>query len=256
MRKLSLFLALALGLFALTPSPYLQAKPKPRKTEVAAEPAKIETPVAISPAALRWSMKSQEVYDVYGADIDEDYLQKRQEAQPGVQTKELENEIQEVKFAFWQSRMSFGDTATKYDGTKLRPEYSYRNGEMLMSIVRQGKTRYLFFIKDRLWKIIDVYKLGEKSKFGPDYKTAIDKLTKLMVVPGRARKADPKKEPPNDEADWADGKTHVRAADWGTELAVVYEHIETVGRLAQLRTAKQDLEENEITPSTKDYIRP
>ena len=72
-----------------------------------------------------------------------------------------------------------------YDNTPLAGEYTYRNKETLMMVDRAGKVRYFFFIKGRLWKIIDVLSVGEKSSWGKSFDEAVIKLVKHYGVAGR-----------------------------------------------------------------------
>jgi hypothetical protein len=226
--------ALALGLAVMAPS-LADAKKGPKKDEPPPEPAALETPVGMNPKTLKWGQAPKAVALVYDSAIEKDFLPQMQEAQPGIQQDHVRAAIEESKAQFRRSLYEFGDMTSRLDGTPLVGEYSYNNGEAVMSITRDGKDRYLFFIQNKLWKIVDVHAYGEKAKYGPDFETAGKKLEKLLKVAGRALPADAAKGRPFQELDWADENTHLRAVNWGNgKLALIFESKETLADLPNL----------------------
>jgi len=254
--RIGRLLALALGLGVVTGAATADAKKPPAtKTTVAAEPAKLETPLSIPPKALQMGQSEKEVTKVYADVIDKDYLPKWEEVQPGTQMKQLEDEIAQKKDEFRQSRVEFGNLPTNLDGTPFTGEFTYENGETMYSIPRKGYKRSLFFIKGKLWKIIDVYPLAKGARFGEDLKTAIDKIEKLLGVKGRMLTPKPEEGRNRSELDWQDSRIHLRAAAWSEkEFALIYEDRDTLSRLSSLRTAKQK-KERELDPETKANLR-
>jgi hypothetical protein len=216
-------------------------KKKPAATP--AEPPATAKPVAIKPAELAWGMGWKKLAEVYDKVIDEDYKPRYKKVQPGPEMERLDAEVAEKKAEFRRTRTEFNNTTTGYDSTQLVSEYSYNNKEALMYIERGGKTRYFLFIGDKLWKIIDVEKLGEKSKWGKTFDEGVAMINKAYGVDGRVREPDAAAGRPMKEADWKDkdGVVHVRAIDWGGDkLAIAFEEQATVANLANLRKNKKD----------------
>ncbi len=253
-KTFSKLLALTFGLAVLVPSLAAQAG-KPDKD--APEPGVLEIKLSLSPKGLSWGMTPGGVAELYDRLIDKDYLAEYQKAQPGVQMTQLQAEVAERKRQFRRSRIDFGDLPTRLDGTSFVGEFTYRNREAAMDVQRKGKSRHrhFFFIRERLWKIIDVYPLGENQRYGKDFKAAGERLEKVLGVPGREQPADPEAGRRMAEVDWDDANTHLRLVDWGPKsVAIIYEDKATLSRLPSLRTAKPK-DEGRLDPSVKDVIR-
>ncbi len=238
------FGVLALAAFTLSGAPSAVAAPdKPTKGKATEKPKVTEAPnvakpVSIQPKELTWGIDRKKLGEIYDKVIDEDYKPKYQKAQPGPQTDALDAEVAERKAEFRRTLTEFGDTKTGFDMTPLRPEYTYNNKEALMSIERGGRTRYFFFIQNKLWKIVDSFKLGEKSQWGATWDVALGKLTKHYGE-GRNRDADAAAGRPFQEVDWKDTNTQVRAVNWGNdEFAIVFQDSATVAQLDTLRKNK------------------
>ncbi len=243
------FGTLALAALTLTGAPSALAGPDkappksgktPDKTKPAAptEAPNVAKPVSIQPKELTWGIDRKKLGEIYDKVIDEDYKPKYQKAQPGPQTDALDAEVAERKAEFRRTLTEFGETKTGFDMTPLRPEYTYNNKEALMSIERGGRTRYFFFIQNKLWKIVDSFKLGEKSQWGATWEVALGKLTKHYGE-GRNRDADASAGRPFQEVDWKDTNTQVRAVNWGNdEFAIVFQDSATVAQLSTLRKNK------------------
>ena len=101
--------------------------------------------------------------------------------QPGVQMQALEADRENRKAAFAGSWLEFKDTPTGYDATGVKDEYTYRNHESIMSVDKDGKRRFLFFIgappSERPWKIYDEIplKAGARSSC-ESYNDAVRRL--------------------------------------------------------------------------------
>ena len=232
---------------------------KPRSGKKGGSAAKLESKISVRPKPLRWGMSQKEVTKVYAKVIDKDYLKKYQKAQPGVQMKQLDNEVAAKKLEFEQSVVEFGEIPTSLDGTPFAGEFTYKNRESVMSIDRKKKKRHrsLFFIRNRLWKIVDVYKLGTKSRYGTSFKSAVAKIEKLLGVKGRALKANPLLAL-EEQKDWSDGRTRLRLVNWDkNHIALIYEDESTAAKLKELRTyvPKAKKEGDDLDPSTKAILR-
>ncbi|MCC6528566.1 MAG: hypothetical protein IT373_38320, partial [Polyangiaceae bacterium] len=213
-KRLGSWLGIALGVAAFGAA-FDAGAAKPTKDKVSAEAPTLPTAIALTPAKLAFGQKPLEVGAVYDPVIDADHLKELQDAQPGVQMDSLLAEIAEKKRLFRRTLLEFSKINTKWDSTPLATEYTYDNQEALMVYSRKGKTRYFFFIQNKLFKVIDELKLGEKSKYGPDFKSAVEVLNKVMGIEGRLRAPDAAAGRPFEEVDWRDSQTHVRAINWG-----------------------------------------
>jgi len=251
-------LAAGLGLLAMSVATDVDAqnKGKPTTTKkeatptVAAEPPMTKKPIAIEPTGLAWGMNHKHVAELYDKQLDEDYKAKYKAVSPGVKMKALDAALAEEKAAFRRSRVDFGKVPTGLDASALKGEYTYMNRESLLSLTRNGQTRYFFFIQDKLWKVIDNdIKLSDTSSWGKDFGAAVTKLATYYGVPGRVLPADPSKGRLSQEVDWRDANTHLRAIQRSdTVFALAFEDNSTLSNLANLRTAKP-AEDSGIDPA-------
>jgi hypothetical protein len=228
------------------------AKAKPAASPaVAAEPPITKKPIKVDPAELAWGMPPKKVAEVYDKVLDDDYRPKYKQASPGVQMKNLDAALAEEKAAFRRSRIDFGKLPTGVDSTPLRGEFTYLNKEAMMSLTRNGQSRYFFFIGERLWKIVDEIKLSDTSKYGKDFKEATARFGSHFGVPGRVLPADAPKGRFATEVDWKDSASHIRIVQRSdTSMAIIIEDGATLAQLASLRTAKPTSDDG-IDPAVK-----
>lgn len=244
MKVLGTVLAIGLGLSVVGSAADVHAQTKKTKKEagpapVAAEPPDTKKAIKVTPANLIWGLSHKKVAEVMDAVLDEDYKPLYQKVSPGVKMKALDAQLIEDKSAFRRSRIDFGKLPTGIDSTPLKGEYTYLNKESMMSLTRNGQTRYFFFIQDKLWKIIDEIKLGEGSPAGKTWEEAVLKQVKAFGVPGRVLQPDYDKGRNSLEVDWKDGTTHVRVIQRSdTAVAFAYEENATLGNLTALRPNK------------------
>lgn len=221
------------------------AAPPGAKPPVAAAEAPTVTSVgALLEKELRWGMPHADVvteYNKLNGFLDREYAPLITRAQPGKQQTDLESDRDSRKANFERSYTRFLDTPTGFDVTALRSEYTYKNDEAVLKIFKDGKTRYLFFIKDRLWKVYDEIPLKGDGPLGDSYQAAVTKLNQLFGVPARIRAADPSQGLDRTTADWQDATTHLRAVDRSSEhvVGVVVEDKNTLSNLASLRPNKE-----------------
>src|SRR5439155_17713494 len=111
----------------------------------------------------------------------------------------------------------------------------------MMSLTRQGVTRYFFFVNKRLWKIYDALPLKKEGDMGASYKDAIATLTKRFAIAGRVLAEDPAHGRNTTEVDWSDANTHVRAIDRSDEniVGVVFQDRATGDRLAAFKPGQR-----------------
>lgn len=258
-RVLRTLAAIGLSLAVLAPFGDLDAAPKGgkgAKKPAATTPATVETKITLKPKGLSFGLSPGGVTKVYNRAIDADFKPRWKEVEPGVQMDRLRDEIDMAKQDFRLSYQEFDGKPTSLDATPMRSEYTHENDEAFMKSTRDGKERYLFFIGKKLWKVLDVYPLGEGAKWGLNFKEAVAKLkTRMGDVQGRALAADPDKGRPANEVDYTDGKIHMRAIELGEkELGVAYVDMETEGRIASMRKAKREKRED-VSASVKSVLR-
>jgi hypothetical protein len=252
MRHFQWLVVLTVGLALVASDAGAGAKDK--KKNDTAEPARVEEPISFEPNGLAFGLAHKAVAEVYDKVIDQDHADELNNAQPGPELTRLESSIQEEKDRIRKSLLELEDPPSNLDGTAFEGEFTYHNKEAVMRVDRAGKKRTLFFIRDKMWKIIDLYDLGPKAKFGADFKAAVAKLEELTGVEGRALAAKPDEGRRFDEVDWADEKIHLRAIKWGKKLAIAYVDRATEARLGELRKNKPKKQED-IDPAVKDVLR-
>jgi hypothetical protein len=248
-------LAISVGLLVLGASADADARKwAKKKAAPAAEPAALEKAPKLKPSRLKFGMSEKAVIKAYGKIIERQYKKRMQDAEPGIAMQRVQHKIGQAKQAFALSLIEFDDKPTSLDATPLGGEFSHMNGETALTHKRKGRKRYMFFIQNRMWKVVDVYKLGSKSKWGVDFKQAVAAIEKKLGVPGRKLAADEKQKRAFEEVDWADSKTHLRLINMGKRLGIAYVDKDTEGNLANLRTHKPE-KKPDIDPSVKAIIR-
>lgn len=216
------------------------------------EPPQVASLAAFSDG-LKWGMSHAELTKQYtqtGGVLWKDYDEKLAKARVGPEQTALEAEREQAKGAFNRSYTEFKETPTGLDTTGIRGEYTYKNKEAVMWIQRHGKTRYFFFINDRLWKVYDEVPLGEEGHLGTSYVEAVNKLNGQLNAQGRVQSADAAKGISATTVDWKDGSSHLRAVDRSNDhvIGIVLEDSGTLSNLAALRPNKL-ADPNEIDPS-------
>ena len=193
---------------------------------------------------LHWGLSHANVTQIYnqtGGLFDKEYAPQLVKLQPGVQQQQLEADRDNRKANFERSYTEFNiGSPTGYDVGALHNEYTYGNGEAVQKLFKDGKTRYFFYIKDRLWKVYDEIPLRADAPLGASYQEAVTKLNALLTVPGRIRAANAQTGLERTEADWQDAKSHLRAVDRSGEhfVGVVLEDRSTLANLTSLRSVK------------------
>jgi len=216
----------------------------------------VKEAIRLTPEGLRFGMAVNEVVEFYNKVFDQDYVPIYKMTSIGPKMKEVDAALAEQKAAFVRSEVVFGTLPTGIDNTPLKGEYNYKNNETMMSLTRQGVTRYFFFVGKRLWKIYDALPLKKEGDMGASYKEAVAVLTKRFGVAGRLLSEDPARGRNATEVDWGDATTHVRAIDRSYEniVGLVYQEKATATRLAAFRAANKD-NEGAIDPTISAVTR-
>ena len=241
--KSALLAAFLLAFATLVGSEATLAEAAPQGAQLAAGAPIVPTLNGLIQKELRWGMSHAEVTDVYnrnGGLYDREYVVPLTKLQPGVEMQELEADRDSRKATFERSITHFTGDPTGYDVTPLHDEYTYKNDEAVQKLVKDGKTRYFFYIRDKLWKVYDEIPLKEGGSLGETFQQAITKLNKVLTVPGRIRAASSALGLERTEVDWQDRTAHLRALDRSGEhlVAIVLEDKSTLANLASLRSNK------------------
>lgn len=250
-------LGVPVATLALGPEAHAQGKGGKKGKEPPAPPgpAQSKRAVTVSPAALVWGSPHKTIGEIYDKVYDEEFKPKYRKVSPGPAMTALDAELAELKAQVRRSLIRFGDVPTGFDSSPLRGEFTYRNKESVMSVAHKGRDRHFFFIQDKLWKVVDELQLGEGKPWGADFDSAVAKLSSYYGVTGRVREPDDKNGLLAKEADWTDGKTHVRAVlRHDAAFALIFEDEATIARLPSLRTNKP-AETGNLDPSVADVIR-
>lgn len=207
-----------------------------------APPPNVKEPIRLTPEGLRLGMMFNEVIDFYDKVLDQDYVPIYKVTPIGPKMKEVDAALAEQKLAFPRSEIVFGNVPTGVDNTPLKNEYNYKNNETMLSLTRQGVTRYFFFVNKRLWKTYDALPLKKDGDLGASYKEAVAILTKRFGVAGRVLTEDPAHGRSTTEVDWSDANTHVRAIDRSDEniVGLIYQDRATGERMAAYRAGQKD----------------
>ncbi|MCU0690202.1 MAG: hypothetical protein MUF54_02250 [Polyangiaceae bacterium] len=219
---------------------------------------KNRTGIEIKPTGLQWGMTEAQLVTFYDRVIDRSYAPLYKKAQAGPQMARLDAAVSNAKAAFRRSKVEFGHLPTGVDSTPLKGEYTYRNGEAMMSINRGGAgIRYFFLIQNKLWKIYDEIPLGDQRPLGPSFEEAIKRMAVQYGVVGRVTQPNFEASRYFMEVDWQDPKTHARVIDRsGTKVVgVVFEDRATLANLASMRTAKVE-DPGKVDPEVEALMRP
>lgn len=246
MKRTHAVCAVVAGVVALSLS--LRASIATGARPAAADPPTVQTVGTLS-EGFRWGVNHNEIIRIYngtGGRFDQEYNSVLAKMQPGVRMQALEADRDNRKAAFAASFIEFKDTPTGYDAGGLKGEYTYRNHEEIMSLEKDGKRRYFFFMGaipgERFWKFYDEIPLKDGGPLGATYQEAITKLNQVLGAAGRIRAANPSQGLVFTTADWEDASTHVRALDRSFEhiVGVALEDRPTLNALPGLRANKED----------------
>jgi hypothetical protein len=219
-------------------------------TGFAALPSAADAPAVSSLSTLmqkelHWGMSHRDVSEEYNKPMglfDREYAPQLARLQPGVEMDQLSADKDGRKTNFEHSYTEFADSPTGYDVTPLHSEYTYKNGEAIQRLFKDGRTRYFFYIKDRLWKIYDEVPLKSGGVLGDTFRSALLKFGAVLGVQGRIQAGDPARGIERTSADWQDSSTHMRVLDRSAEhlVGLVLEDKQTMLNLTSLRSNKPE----------------
>ena len=250
-KLLGMLMAAGIALGATTSDVHAQRRKK--EEPVATEPPQVKKAISISLRGLTWGQSPTQVARAIDSILDEDYKPRYKGVQPGIRMRELDAQLAEDKSQFRRSRIDFGKLPTGVDATPLKGEYTYNNREIMYVLNRKGLVSNLFFIQDKLWKIIEEHKLDDSHPLGKTFSDAVIKLSTGYGVAGRVLQ--PEGARYWIEVDWKDATTHLRAIQRSdTAMGLAFEENATVSRLASLRPNKA-VDDNGIDPDVAAAIR-
>jgi hypothetical protein len=242
MKRVLLAASLAAGALFAGSMIAVAAPPKtPPSAASAADAPTVNSLGSLMERDLHWGMSHTEVIDVYNrlnGLFDREYAPQLAKLQPGVDQQQLEADRDNRKANLERSYTPFNaGSPTGYDVTSIHLEYTYNNGEAVLKLFKDGKNRYFFFIKDRLWKLYDEIPLRSDGALGASYQEAVTKLNALFAVPARIRAANAAQGLERTESDWQDNKSHLRAVDRSSEhvVGIVLEDKNTLVNITALR---------------------
>jgi len=217
-------------------------------TGLAAPPRASDAPTVSSLASLmqkelHWGISHNDVSEAYNKPMglfDAEYAPQLARLQPGVEMEQLSADKDSRKTNFERSYVEFSDPPTGYDVSALHTEFTYKNGEAIQKVFKDGKTRYFFYIKDHLWKTYDEIPLKAEGPLGDSFRGAVGKLGSLLGGAGRVLAGDPAQGIERTTVDWQDPGTHLRAIDRSSEhlIGIVLEDKRTLMNLPSLRSNK------------------
>jgi hypothetical protein len=193
----------------------------------------------LAPQGLKWGLGVRGIAKLYEKVFDRQFLPLYKKAQPGVETKALDAEVEDKKRLIRRNVVEFGTLPTGIDQTPLKGEYSYNNGESMTKVtLRSGTVRHFFFFDDKLWKIYDEHKLGKGGPLGESFEDAVKVLSKKLGAPPKKLAADSKGRI-FEEAAWRGREMNIRAINRGADLVgIVYSDAGIEGNLSALRKNK------------------
>jgi hypothetical protein len=233
-----------------------KSEPKAKGNKALPPPTTVDKKVKLSPDGLKFGMTIEEISKLYEKVFDDEFVPLYQKVEPGPRMAELDSELAEKKQRILRNKLEFGSLPSGLDDTAIGGEYSYNNGESMTQLkLRSGIQRHFFFFGNRLWKIIDVHKLGKKSKLGEDYDGAVSGLAKQLGKAPRVLKADPSAGRKVDLADWQDKETIIRVMDHGgSTAAVAYVDRKIEEGIEKYRTNKGSAPE-QVSSAVSDVTR-
>ena len=80
--------------------------------------------IHLQPKGLEWGMSVKRVSDLYKREIDREFLKLYKKAEPGVEMKALDAEVDDRKGLIVRNKLDFGQLPTGVDSTALKGEYS------------------------------------------------------------------------------------------------------------------------------------
>jgi hypothetical protein len=232
---------LALGL-SLPTAPTAHAAPKKGKAKAAAQAPK-EAPesaeISKSMADLKWGTSRDEVMQHFINAVKEKYKPLIAKTTGAIEEDKLRAKMRDELGKIRSSLVEFNGTKTGWDVSFLKGEFTHNNSESMFVVTDENSQNYYFFIQGKLWKWYKAFNASVfQGKSFDEFAQSIEgrfgqaqrREGELVEGSGKQR-----------WLEWRDANTRLRAVDnnqfYGF-YCLVFEHKETVSRLADLRTVK------------------
>jgi hypothetical protein len=211
------------------------AAPK-KKANKAAAPQEAPQSAAIETAMgdLDWGMSRDQVMQKFVDGIKEKYRPLIAKATGAIEEDKYRAKARDELGRIKSSLVEFNGRKTGWDVSFLKEEFTHNNNESMFVVTDENSQNYYFFINGKLWKW---YKAFSADAFqGKSFDKFAD------AVQGRYGKAQVREGQGKQRwLEWQDTGTNLRAVDnnqfYGF-YCLVFEHKDTLRRLADLRTVK------------------
>jgi hypothetical protein len=208
-------------------------KKKAAKAETTAE-APQSGAISTAMGDLTWGMSKDEVLAKFVDAIKEKYRPLIAKAPGAIEEDKYRVKARDELSKIKSSMVDFNGKKTGWDVSFLKGEFTHNNGESMFVVTDENSQNYYFFINGKLWKWYKAFNADAfQGKSFDQFATAIQ---------GRYGKAQTREgEGKQKFLEWQDTATHLRAVDnnqfYGF-YCMVFEHKDTVKRLADLRSVK------------------
>lgn len=210
-------------------------KKKGGKKKAEAAPASAE--IAKSLSDVKWGMSKGDVEKVFIEKIKTKYKPMIAKTKDAVEEDRLRQVAKQELARIREGYVEFDGRSTGWDVSFLKGEFTQKNDEAMLVVRDENSQNFYFFIGGKLWKW---YKAFDASVFpANNFATFAGAVQRKF---GNAKEAKGELRPGVGERqwlEWQDDKTRLRAVD-ETDFygfySLVFEHKDTLGNLAKLRT--------------------
>jgi hypothetical protein len=190
---------------------------------------------------IQWGWTPKQVYRHLKKDIEASYQEPISKTTDAIEEDRLRHKMAQEAHQIRDSYFEFDGTASAYDSSYLKGEFTHKNGESLLRVRTNTTQDYFFFIKERLWKRYrafdaSVFEGATFAQFGNALQQRYGKAKKKNGSPmagGETRQW----------YEWRESRVLARAVD-NNEFygfyCLILEDPKTVARLDQLRKNKAE----------------
>lgn len=188
---------------------------------------------------IQWGWTPKQVYRQLKKNIEASYREPISKTTDAIEEDRLRHKMAEEIREIRDSYFEFDGTASAYDSSYLKGEFTHKNGESLLRVRTKKTQDYFFFINERLWKRYrafdaSVFEGASFEEFGNALQQRYGKAKKRrgVLVPGGE---------PAQWYEWREPRVWARAVD-NNEFygfyCLILEDPKTVARLDTLRKNK------------------
>ena len=202
---------------------------------------------------IQWGWTPKQVYRHLKKDIEASYQEPISKTTDAIEEDRLRHRMAQEARQIRDSYFEFDGTASAYDSSYLKGEFTHKNGESLLRVRTKTTQDYFFFIKERLWKR---YRAFDASVFeGATFAQFGDALQQRY---GKAKKKSRSPAAGGESVqwyEWREPRVLARAVD-NNEFygfyCLILENPKTVARLSRLRKNKP--EQGEASDTLVDMV--